>query len=354
VTQPAPPPLAIAVVEPSPDGGDSLLPLATTLLRSRRLLARLALLGAVLGVTTGLVKQRTYTAHAAFMPQSRRTNASLSGLAAQFGVALPTGDGGQSPAFYADLMRSRELLKPLLASRFNGQTLEHWLEPSGSTPAIRRERLIDKVTDMIDPTVAQKTGVVRVNVSAPDPILAQQLDSALLFQLNRFNLESRQSQAAAERRFTEQRLAEVRAALRVAEDRLRAFLESNRDYGRSPQLSVQQERLSRDVTVQQQLFLTLTQAYEQAKIEEVRDTPVITVLERPEVPVRPDSRKSIVRAIIGLFLGLLLGVAIALLRAADRGLPRSAVSSEWRDARAAFWSDLRRPWRFLGRSQERA
>jgi uncharacterized protein involved in exopolysaccharide biosynthesis len=330
-----------------------LLPLATTLLRARRLVARLALLGAVLGLATGLVKGRTYTAHAAFMPQSRRTNASLSGLAAQFGLALPTADGTQSPAFYSDLVTSRELLKPMLDSRYGGKTLEQWLEPNGSTAAIRRERLIDRLTDMIDPTVAQKTGVVRVNVTAPDPVLAAQLDSALLYQLNRFNLESRQSQASAERRFTEQRLAEVRVALAVAEDRLRTFLESNRGFAQSPQLTVQQERLNRDVTLQQQLFLTLSQAYEQAKIEEVRDTPVITILERPEVPVRPDSRKSIIRVIVGMFLGMLVGVTIAMARAADRGLPRSAMATAWRDARTAFGRDLRRPWRLLGRGEER-
>jgi uncharacterized protein involved in exopolysaccharide biosynthesis len=190
--------------------------------------------------------------------------------------------------------------------------------------------------------------VVRVDVTAPDPIVAQQVDSALLDQLNRFNLESRQTQAGSERRFTEARLGEVREDLRVAEDRLRAFLDQNRNYRSSPNLVFQEGRLTREVSVQQQLYLTLAQAYEQAKIEEVRDTPVITVLARPDVPVRPDARKTVLRGAIGLFLGFLLGVAIALLRAADRGLPRTAVASDWRAARAAVWADVRRPWRLLG------
>jgi uncharacterized protein involved in exopolysaccharide biosynthesis len=318
------------------------------------------LLGAVIAVILGLVQKRTYTSRAAFMPQSRRTPSNISGLAAQFGLAVPGADGAQSPAFFADLMTSRELLKPLLTVRFAGsegrgsaRTLEAWLEPTGSTEALRRENLIDKVAKMISATVAQKTGVVRITVSAPDPVLAQQVDSALLSQLNKFNLESRQSQAAAERRFTESRLAQVRADLLAAEDRLRGFLEANRNYRQSPQLTFQYERMNRDVSVQQQLFLTLSQAYEQAKIEEVRDTPVITVLEHPEVPARPDSRKSVLRAAIGLFLGLVVGGVIALVRAADHGLPRSSMTTDWRAERAALGRDLRRPWRLLGLGQRK-
>src|SRR3712207_7894583 len=48
----------------------------------------------------------------------------------------------------------------------------------------------------------------------------------------------------------------------------------NRDYRNSPELTFQQERLSREVSRVQQLYGRLSEAYEQAKIEEVRDTPV--------------------------------------------------------------------------------
>jgi uncharacterized protein involved in exopolysaccharide biosynthesis len=342
-----------------PDESDSLLPLATTLLRARRLLVRLALAGAVLAVLMGLIQKRTYSSHAAYTPQSRRSGSNLAGLAAQFGIAVPAGDASQSPAFFADLMTSPELLKPLLSARFggsgakgSGRTLESWLEPRGSTEAQRRENLLQRISEMINATVAQKTGVVSVTVKARDPVLAQQLDSALLDRVNAFNLEARQSQAGSERRFTEDRLAQVRVSLTVSEDRLRSFLESNRDYQQSPTLRFQEERLNREVLLQQQLYTTLAQAYEQAKIEEVRDTPVITVIERPEVPARPDSRKSILRAAIGLFLGLLVGVTIALLRAADRSLPRTEVAADWRAARADLAVDLQRPWRLLGRSRD--
>lgn len=59
-----------------------------------------------------LLLPRIYTATASFMPQVGEGQASrLAGLAAQFGVSVPTGEAGQTPRFYADLLRSRELLK---------------------------------------------------------------------------------------------------------------------------------------------------------------------------------------------------------------------------------------------------
>ena len=102
MTHSAPSAVSRAPWDPEPETSDSLLPLATTLLRARRLLVRLAIAGLILGVLTGLIQKRTYSSHAAFTPQSRRASANLAGLAAQFGIAVPAGDASQSPAFFSD------------------------------------------------------------------------------------------------------------------------------------------------------------------------------------------------------------------------------------------------------------
>jgi len=133
-----------------------------------------------------------------------------------------------------------------------------------------------------------RTGTVRLSVTTPYAALALRVNQRLLEAAEPVQSRQRQSQAAAERRFTEQRLDEVKQELSHAEDKLQAFLQRNRDYRDSPQLSFEQDRLAREVARQQQLYTSLSQAYEQAKIEEVRDTPVFTVVERPDLPIRPD------------------------------------------------------------------
>jgi uncharacterized protein involved in exopolysaccharide biosynthesis len=145
--------------------------------------------------------------------------------------------------------------------------------------------------------------------------LAMLVNTHLLDLLNKFNLHTRQSQASAERQFTEQRMAEVRTDLSEAENRLAAFLKTNRDYQNAPDLRFNYERLSREVSIQQQLFVSLAQSFEQAKIDEVRDTPVISVVESPELPARPDSRFLAIKTCVA-FLGSLL-LALLVLRGVD-------------------------------------
>ena len=105
--------------------------------------------------------------------------------------------------------------------------------------------------------------------------------------------------------------------------------------------------------MRQEVVTSLTQSYEQARIEEVRNTPVITVLEPPELPVIPDQRGLLRSAILGLLLGGLVGVLAALGR---EFLARSRDSEPEAYARLVAVGeqaagDLRRLFRFGGRRQ---
>jgi uncharacterized protein involved in exopolysaccharide biosynthesis len=96
-----------------------------------------------------------------------------------------------------------------------------------------------------------------------------------------------------------------------AENRLQSFMQQNRVYNTAPRLSFEQDRLSREVQNRQQIVNVLAQAFEQAKIDEVRDTPVITILDTPETPAAPDSRGLLTKVIFSLFFGAALGALTA-------------------------------------------
>lgn len=346
---------------PSSPGGTeeelSLLRLANVLLRHRWLILRWGLLVFAAVVTVTLLLPRTYTASSSFMPQARKPNNSLTGIAAQFGLVMPTADAAQSPAFYADLLTSRGILGSLIDSTFEYRTdegtvqgsLVDYYDAKGATPALRRDAAIRDLAEDIEATTVQKTGVVNLEVTMRDPALALQVNRQLIELLNQFNLRTRQSQAGEERRFTERRLAEVKQDVRAAEDRLQQFMQRNRDMRNSPELTFQADRLQREVMMQQQVYTTLAQAFEQAKIEEVRDTPVITVVEQPEQPVRPDRRGLVVKALLGLLMGLLIGSAIAFWRAYTANTAGTATSeaTEFASLRRQAAGEFRRPWQPL-------
>ena len=81
-----------------------------------------------------------------------------------------------------------------------------------------------------------------------------------------------------------------------------------------PSLGLQLARLTREVKIQEAIFELLTQQYEQAKIQEAKDTPTVQVLDRavpPERRSRPVRRKLVLfGGILSLFFSILMIVWI--------------------------------------------
>lgn len=298
-------------------------------MRHRRLLAYCAIGAAVLSLSWTLLQPRSWVSASAFTPQARRSQSGLSGLAAQLGAALPLGDANQSPTFYADLARSRQVLggvvdTPLDSSSMPKRTLIEVYDITRGSGPVRREKAIERLARDVQVGVSLRTGVVSLEVKARNPELALELNRRILALMNRYNLQSRQSQATAERDFTERRLSDARAELREAEDRLQAFLLGNREV-KTPALVIQEQRLRRTLNERQAAVTTLVQAFEQARIEEVRDTPVISMVEPANLPARPAPRWTLAKVLIGAVLGLLTGGLVGVVQ--DRIAPRPRVPS---------------------------
>ncbi|MDB4915910.1 MAG: lipopolysaccharide biosynthesis protein, partial [Gemmatimonadetes bacterium] len=195
-------------------------------------------------------------------------------------------------------------------------TLAEIWDVSDPDAKLTRHTVVQKLLVAISSSVASRLDVVSVNVTTGDPVLSKGMADAILAQLNRFNLQTLQSRASAERKFAEGRMNEVQGELRVAEDGLQRFLEDNRQQYLSPALEIEKARRGRKVDLLQQTFTTLATSFELARIDEVRDTPLITIIQRPAVPIRPDPRGVIGKAILALLMGLFLGSLLVLAREA--------------------------------------
>jgi uncharacterized protein involved in exopolysaccharide biosynthesis len=179
--------------------------------------------------------------------------------------------------------------------------------------ASREERAMQELSQMLSVGSTRSTGVVAMNVTTGWSSVSAAIASGIVKGVDEFNRITRQSVAAAERRFLEARLAVVGAELRAAEDQLEAFLRENKQYDGSPVLTFQRDRLQRAVTTQQQIFTSITQSYEDARLREVRDTPAITVIEVPTPPALPRPRHRLVITALGLIVGALSGGLLAIL-----------------------------------------
>jgi ribosomal protein L17 len=305
----------------------SLLALANFALRQRALLILVPLFLFAATVGYNLLQDRTYTSVASFVPQSRGPEpGNLAGIAAQFGVSIGGSEPAHSPAFYAELVRSRTILGPLADTSFVAVPGEPPVTLAGvygietTEPLRRREQVIEELRGDVWARTSRETGVVTMFIRAATPLLAHGIALHIFELLNEFNVTTRQSQARAERAFVESLLRSAEAELLTAERAQQQFLQANRQWDRSPELLFQHERLAREVHSRQQLLDALRQRYEQARIDEVRDAPLITMLETPSIPLQGDARGTVGRGVLALFIGGLLGLALAFARdIAQRG-----------------------------------
>lgn len=68
-------------------------------------------------------------------------------------------------------------------------------------------------------------------------------------------------------------------------------------------------RIYRKVKENENIYAFLVELYEQAKISEVRDTPIVTVIDYGAIPQKPQFPRKIRMAIIGFFFGLVISIA---------------------------------------------
>ena len=254
----------------------------------------------------------TYTVTTSFITETK-TNVSavgLIGLASQFGLGVPA--ASLSPQFYGDLLQSyvvvhavlqRNVPNPRAPIGTDSVPLLELLTPRTMGEGRRIEKGAERLRSVTTVAVNARTGMISLRVSMHSPFVAAAVARHYLDALNDFNLETRQSQARERRRFTQARLNEAQDSLTRAEDAVRGFLQRNRKYQNSPSLVFDFERLQRQVTNYQDLYSTLRREYETARLDEVNDTPVITVLDLPTPPSTRSAPNRWIAALGGLVFG---------------------------------------------------
>jgi uncharacterized protein involved in exopolysaccharide biosynthesis len=301
----------------------SLGALVAPLIERWRTIAVGAIAGAVLGVALALLLPSKYTAETSFAPETSSASSlmgalgslgALGGSLGGLGAALPS--ASSSPEFFASLLQSRELREATLKSRFRDpesgteRPLLDILDPPGNTPARRLGEGVRRLAKLTSVSVDKKTGIVGLTATMRDPALAAAVANRMTTLLNEFNLERRQSSSRSQREFAERRLRTAEAEMRGAEARQLDFLQSNRAITQSPALQATAARLDREVRLKQDVYLSLSKAFEEARIAEVRDTPLLTLIDGATPPDRRSSPRRVLTVVAATILGALVGIAM--------------------------------------------
>ena len=264
--------------------------------------------------------QPVYISTAKIMSSSGGSNTIQStGLAAQFGINLPTGKSN-AEWVYPEIIKSRTLAKAMLKRKFNTEKLgkqksllQILTYGDKEKPDIDFDILnkagVNSFINMID--ITKNSSFYDLSITASEPVFARDLVIALIDELDNHQRNHNKKKTSETRKFIEERINDTHNELEYAEELLKNFNERNRRIENSPSLQLERQRLSREVAVLTGVFTTLKQQLETSKIEEVKESDYVVVLDQPEAPLQHSGpRKKLMVILSGLF-GIIFGITIA-------------------------------------------
>jgi uncharacterized protein involved in exopolysaccharide biosynthesis len=261
-----------------------------------------------------------FTSTAKIMSSSTGSFSQSLGIGAQFGIDFP--NALQSREWvYPEIIKSRTLAKSLLKRNFDTQRFG-FQQPllkiitnnnNNSNSKYLETIAINSLTGLINVYKERNANFYTLEVTVFEAKFAADLARAVIEELDNHQREYNNAKVLETRKFIEERIFEVGKELNSAEEALKNFRVRNRRMDNSPNLLLDQQRLSREVAVLTGVFTTLKQQLENAKIDEVKESDYVIVLDQPEVPIirSAPNRKQMV--VLSGFAGISIAVALVFL-----------------------------------------
>lgn len=237
-----------------------------------------------------------YKATATLLPSSDSNGlGQYSSIASMVGISLP--GNGESQEIYPDIIFSERILIKLAEKRWSYSKSDTLISlynlfkieaiNVSLFPEIEKQKLLFKYLreKVISVDIDKKTNILTINVVCEnDPKLAADIANFILGELNEYNNNVRKTKSTEEKIFLESRLAEVQIEMHNAEEDLKNFEESHRNWNNSPTLKLDWQRLNRKVDVSTTIWIELKKQYELVKLNVLREKSTIDVLDYASIP----------------------------------------------------------------------
>ncbi len=325
-----------SILQQSPQGSPFYIeedPIALTdfLLILARNLKLLIITPLVLGFITALyvsfIAQPVYVSWARIISSDSRYD-NISFLQTQ-GIARALGGSAAQLPFvneyvwvYPEIIKSRPLARILLMKKFDTdefgpqksllQILTYGNDEPEFSPDILMKIGIKTLHQKIN--ISQKNNIYTISVSASEPKLAADICKNLIEVLDQHQNNYNTEKARDTRIFIEGRIIEAQKELEEVEEELKIFRDSNRQILESPALLLEEQRLTRETSVLTSVFTTLKQQLEITKIEEVKESTLVQIIDPPEAPLKKNKPNRILSVILSLILGFVMALVVAFVR----------------------------------------
>jgi LPS O-antigen subunit length determinant protein (WzzB/FepE family) len=342
------------------DEGIDFIALIKTLWDGRRTVIIWTCIFIALGLIAALTMQRKYTVTTVMVPQtSSKGGSSLSSLASLAGVDLSSTSSAEiSPLIYpkivssipfrlellytplhfnkvdtpVDMMTySQEYAKPALMEAVKKYTIGL---PSLLLKAIRGEKedtvlpdsalegpkplvitneegeMLEKIGESVSLMVDKKEGFLTLTVIGIEPIQTAELAMKALQLLQDEVTRLQTEKAQSELDYIQARYDEAKAEAEQYQERLAVITD------RSQSMTTTRDRIERDriqskYTIANSIYTEMAKQLEQSKMQVKKDTPVFTIIQPVQVPIK-SSNSRVRTLILWTFLGGVIGCGIVL------------------------------------------
>ncbi|NWF89172.1 MAG: hypothetical protein HXY50_06870 [Ignavibacteriaceae bacterium] len=263
-----------------------------------------------------LIAKPYYESTVTILPEFGSKTTTLSGLtqlASLAGVRV----GESAPAeIYQNLLTSETVLSTVIyanyqTKKFNKPVnlVQYFLDDDSSENNVRKNFLeVYNILSrqVIKSNVDRLTKILTVTVTMPEPKLSAELANRIIEALDQYVRTKRKTFAVEQRFYLEKRTAQVKDSLTIAEEKMKQFREQNRVVIQSPSLLLEQGRLMREVEILNTVYIELTKQLEIAKVDEIRETPVVNIKELAEDPIYKAGPKRVNNFITVMFFSIIL------------------------------------------------
>ncbi len=269
------------------------------------------------------IQEPVYQSSAKLLLPKSNSVGSISSFASQFGLNASNESSTDlsSTSLLPEIMNSRVFARKILEREFYTKKIDkklplyQILTQGMNNASFGRDTLIAMAIPSLNKALRfeNSASFSLLKSEANEPQLAKALADSALKELEGLNKYFRTQSVTEKINFINQRIFAVEKDLNSSEVKLRKFKEQNRQIS-SPSLELDLGRLNRDVEIQNQVYVTLKQQLELAKIEEVQKKSVIQVLDYPDLPLGSSNFNLRLNLIVSGIIGLLIGIIIAITR----------------------------------------
>lgn len=334
-----------------------LVELARHIWDNRSTIYKFVAVGIVLGLAVALLSPKEYQSGATLMPEVQSSQGSASRLLQQYGGLLGVSgnldagsDGMIPPQLYPQIVQSMpfqlallntevefrefdttttvyrffdEVYTPSLFSYVKAYTiglpgqiigLFKEEEPEAALPrgfevdsiiSVTKGQMgiIENMRERVSVSLNEESGVINLAVEMPDPNASAQVAKTSISLIKEYITQYRTRKAQEDLQFAEEQLQTAQQRFEEAQNRLAEFRDGNVNLS-SARAQTQQERLQSEYDLTFNVYNSLAQQVEQAKLKVQEQTPVVSVLQPVQVPV--DDTSSGLRTVIVFTLLLII------------------------------------------------